>query len=111
MKCFEKQWIWRLRSKAGIVLCCLVVALGIRNVVASFLFQADHPGWDFTLRYGEVTCLTEIHTDPYDIFSGKASNDKFRPYTLKYELTENALDYRWCCGYPPWEYTIMLPIC
>lgn len=109
MKCFEKQWIWRLRSKAGIILCCLVVALGIRNVVASFLFQADHPGWDFTLRYGEVTCLTEIHTDPYDIFSGKASNDKFRPYTLKYELTENALDYRWCCGYPPWEYTIMLP--
>ena len=105
----RKQWFYRLRSKAGIALCCLVVALGVRNVASSFLSHADHPGWDFTLRYGEITCLTELHVDPFDIFSGKVGNGRFLPYKLKYEETENFRDYRWCCGYPPWEYTLLLP--
>lgn len=104
-----KQWFCRLRSKAGIALCCLVVALGVRNVSSSFLSHANHPGWDFTLRYGEITCLTELHVDPFDIFTGKVGNGRFLPYKLKYEESENFCDYRWCCGYPPWEYTLLLP--
>ena len=104
-----KQWLYRLRSKAGIALCCLVVGLGVRNVASSFLSHADHPGWDFTLRYGEITCLTELHVDPFDIFSGKVGNGRFLPYKLNYEESKNFQDYRWCCGYPPWEYTLLLP--
>lgn len=92
------------------LVCCLVFVLGIWHVSVSFLGNIGHPGWDFTLRYGEVTCLTDLHTDPYDIFTGVATSDKYLPYQKQYERLENALDYRWCAGYPPWEYTLLLPV-
>ncbi len=88
---------------------CLVVFLGIWHVAVLFLDNLDHPGWDFTMRHGEVVCLTTIHVDPYDIFSESVHNKHFRSYKPLYEYSDDALDYHWCCGYPPWEYTLMLP--
>ena len=100
----------RFRTTATTILCCLVLVLGIRNVSQAFLRHVDHPGWDFTLRHGEVSCLTSIHVDPYDIFSGTIKDASFLPFKLRfYEQDAHALDYHWCAGYPPWEYTLLLP--
>ena len=99
----------QLRNNLWTVLCCIVLALGIRNVALACLRHSDHPGWDFTLRYSEASCLVQLHEDPRDIFTGVVQDDLFVPYRFQYERSDSVLDYRWCCGYPPWEYTIMIP--
>ncbi len=98
-----------IRNGLFTLVSCLVVFLGIWHVAVLFLENVDHPGWDFAMRHGEVVCLTTIHVDPYDIFSESVHNESFRAYKPAYELSENVLDYHWCCGYPPWEYTLLLP--
>ena len=103
-KGYSKLW-----AVAGVILCCLILILGIQNVASAFLRHAEHPGWDFVLRHGEVSCLTDIRVDPYDVFSGAVQDNRYRPYKLKYELDVDALDYHWCAGYSPWEYTLVLP--
>ena len=99
----------RFRTTATTILCCLVLVLGVRNVSQAFLRHVDHPGWDFVLRYGEVSCLANIHVDPYDIYSNVVQDNLFRPYKQKFELDSDAMDFRWVCGYSPWEYTLILP--
>lgn len=99
----------RLSNGLWMVLCCIVLALGIRNVALAYFRHSGHPGWDFTLRYSEASCLVQLHIDPRDIFTGVVHDDLFVPYRFQYERSDNALDYRWCCGYPPWEYAVMIP--
>lgn len=104
-----QQRLLRLKTIAGNLLCCVVVWLGIQTVATSFLDHIHHPGWDFTLRHGEVSCLVDLHVDPYDIFSGAVKDETYLPFRVRFEQEENALDFRWVGGYPPWEYTLLLP--
>lgn len=100
----------RVRETISCILCCFVLVLGVCHVAFAFLEHTNHPGWDFVLRHSEATCLKDLRTDPHDIFLGVVQDKFFLPYHFKYEFDDNVLEYRWVIGYPPWEYTLMLPL-
>ena len=107
-KTFQQLFLW-LKTNVGALLCCIVVGLGILTVASSFLEHIHHPGWDFLLRHSEVSCLRDLRVDPYDVFSGTVRDELYLPFQARYEYEEKALDFRWVAGYPPWEYTLLLP--
>ena len=106
----RRTLIDRLKAMAWALLVCLVVAMGIQRAATAFLDHYGHPGWDFVLRHGEVSCLSQLHVDPYDIFAENIRNDRFLPYYLEFKERDDALNYHWCAGYPPWEYTLLFPL-
>ncbi len=97
-----------LRTVCVIVFVCPVFVLGALNISLSFLENHSHPEWDFFLRYGEVSCLVDYGIDPYDVYSGKIRNDIVLPFCMGYTSREDVLDHYWVCGYPPWEYSLMI---
>ena len=102
---------FQLKQWGSLLLCCSVLALGIRHAALSFLGNVHHPGWDFVIRHGEVACLASLHIDPYDVYLGAVEDKDFRPYYFDYQRQEqNPLDNHWVFGYPPWEYTVLLPM-
>lgn len=106
----RRTLIDRLKAIAWALLVCFVVAMGIQQAATAFLDHSGHPGWDFVLRHGEVSCLSQLHVDPYDIFAENIRNDRFLSYYLEFKDRDDALNYHWCAGYPPWEYTLLLPL-
>ena len=100
----------RGRNLLFLLFCCAILMLGAVNIAIAFGENFSHPGWDFFLRHCEVSSLVEYGIDPFDVFSGTVSHEKIKPVVNDYNVRNDVFDYYWVGGYPPWEYTMMIPL-
>ncbi len=96
------------RNSRLLMLFWIVLALAWLKICVptGFFNPASLMGFDFQLRYNEIQCVLS-GVDPHLIQSGETKLGEYLPFS--WETKDSFSLHSYVYGYPPWEYTFMLP--